>query len=214
MPGHDIIVIGGSKGARPALIEIASNLPPGLPAAVFIVVHLPVAPKSTLPEALRSAGALPAAFAADGEQIVTGRIYVAPANRHLRVDPGKIRLLDGPPERGHRPAIDPVFRSAGQSYGRRVVGVVMSGMLRDGAEGLAAIKNHGGVAVVQDPEEAPAPSMPLNARARVEVDHCVTAQRLAPLLVKLAHEPVPPESEGPRAGWSARPRAPAMSPDR
>jgi two-component system chemotaxis response regulator CheB len=212
--GHDIIVIGGSKGARPALIEIASNLPRGLPAAVFIVVHLPVAPESNLPEALRSAGALPAAFAADGEPIFQGRIYVAPANRHLSVDPGRIRLLHGPPERGHRPAIDPVFRSAGQSYGRRVVGVVMSGLLKDGTEGLAAIKNRGGVAVVQDPEDAPEPSMPLNALARVEVNHCVPAQALAPLLVKLAHEPLPAESEGPREGWSARPRAPAISPDR
>jgi two-component system chemotaxis response regulator CheB len=194
MPGHDIIALGASAGGVEATREVVSMLPRDLNAAVFVVMHIPAEARSTLPEILTRAGPLTATHPTDGEPIHHGRIYVAPPNHHLLVERGHMRVLHGPKENRHRPAIDPLFRSAGRSYGPRVVGVVMTGALDDGTAGLWAIKLRGGCAVVQDPDEALYPSMPRSALENVEVDYTLPLKEIATLLARLSKEQAEDES--------------------
>lgn len=187
--GHDIVVIGTSAGGLDALGGLAGGLPADLPAAVFVVMHLPEGAPSVLPRILNRAGQLEAVHPEDGDPVENGRIYVAPPNLHLLLERGTIRLRRGPKENRHRPAVDPLFRTAARAYGSRVVGVVLTGALNDGTAGLLAIKQGGGVSVVQDPEEARFPSMPESALQYVEVDHCLRVDEIAPLLSSLSREP-------------------------
>ncbi len=184
-PRRDIIVIGASAGGVEALNRVVAGLPPGLPAAVFVVLHLPPHVPSILPELLTHAGPLPAAHPLDPEPIRPGRIYVAPPDRHLLIGPGVVRLSAGPRENHSRPAADPLFRSAAGAYGPRVVGVVLSGALGDGTAGLWEIKERGGVAVVQDPGDAVYPAMPHSAMDQVPVDHVLPVAQIGPLLAGL-----------------------------
>src|SRR5262249_7731243 len=142
------------------VIEIARSLPADIPAAVFVVIHTAPSSPGYLPGLLNGAGPLPAAAAQDGEEVKPGRGYVARPHHHLRLGAGRVRVTRGPKENRFRPAVDPLFRSAALAYGPRVVGVVLSGGLDDGAAGLWAVKTRGGVAVVQDPGEARYRSMP------------------------------------------------------
>jgi two-component system chemotaxis response regulator CheB len=190
MPGRDIIVIGASAGGVEALMELV-RLPPDLPAAVFVVLHLPAGSMSVLPSILNRAGTLPGVHPQEGQAIQPGRIYVAPPDFHLLVKNGTVRLTRGPRENRNRPAADPLFRTAARAYAARVVGVVLSGALDDGTAGLAAIKSAGGVAVVQDPAEALYPGMPSNARDQVAVDYCLPVAEIARLLARLVREPIP-----------------------
>ncbi|MBD2040738.1 chemotaxis protein CheB [Microcoleus sp. FACHB-672] len=190
MPGHDIIVIGASAGGVEALNKLVAGLPKDLPAALFIVLHIRAESKSFLPDILSRYGPLPAAHPKDHERIEHGRIYVAPPNYHLLVKSGYIRLVEGPKENSTRPAVDPLFRTAARAYGRRVVGVVLSGTLDDGTEGLIELKRRGGVAVVQDPEDALFSGMPSSAIEHANVDYILPLSSIAPALVRLAHEPV------------------------
>lgn len=185
---RDIITIGGSLGGVEALRELVQRLPADLPAAVFVVLHIG-RQRSRLVEVLDGAGPLPAKIAERGERIERGRIYVAQPDRHLLLHDGHILVRRGPHENMWRPAIDPLFRSAACSYGARVVGVILSGLLDDGVAGLDAIKRAGGTAVVQDPADAAAPDMPRNARRLVAVDHVVPVAEMASLLVRLARSP-------------------------
>jgi two-component system chemotaxis response regulator CheB len=152
---------------------------------VFVVVHHPTDSPSKLPRILSRAGALPATHATDGEPIEPGHIYVAPPDQHLLVRDGFVEVSSGPPEHRLRPAVDPLFRSAAEVYGARVIGVVLSGNLEDGAAGLATIKARGGQAVVQDPANAEYNGMPRNAVAHVAPDHVVPLAELATLLTQL-----------------------------
>lgn len=190
--GHDLIVIGASAGGVEALSNLVRELPAELPAAILIVIHIPVHGKSVMPTILNRAGALLAVHPQDGQPIQPGQIYVAPTNHHLLVKHNTIHLTLGPKENGHRPAIDPLFRTAARYYGPRAVGVILSGLLDDGTAGLLAIKKQGGVALVQDPEEAFYDSMPRSAIANVAVDHVLTLSGIAARLVQLAQEPVKP----------------------
>jgi two-component system chemotaxis response regulator CheB len=171
-------------------MALARDLPADLPAAVMVVVHISANGTSVLPEILNRSGPLLAAHPRGGEAIECGRIYVAPPDHHLLVERGYLRLPRGPRENGHRPAVDALFRTAARAYGRRVVGVILSGTLDDGTAGLQAIKMRGGVAVVQDPAEALFSGMPRSAIENVEVDHVVPLSDIAPLLVRLAREEV------------------------
>jgi two-component system chemotaxis response regulator CheB len=143
-----------------------------------------------LPEILNRAGKLKAKHPNDGEPIKLGKIYIAPPDHHLLLESDRIRLTKGPKENRFRPAIDPLFRSAAYSYGSRVVGVVLTGALDDGTAGLWAIKDRGGIAVVQDPAEAEQPSMPASALANVQVDHCLPLSDIPPLLITLSQQVV------------------------
>src|SRR3954452_16430579 len=151
LPTHDIVVVGASAGGVEALSTLVAELPRSLRAAVFVVLHVSRG-RSVLPEILTRAGRLPAVHPADWERIEYGRIYVAPPDHHMTLEQDTIRIVHGPSENGYRPAVDPLFRSAARAYGPRVVGVVLTGALDDGTAGLAAVKEAGGTAVVQDPD--------------------------------------------------------------
>ena len=189
MSGHDTIVVGASSGGVEALKRLVGALPADLPAALFVVLHRPPDRPSLLAEILRSVSRLEVTDADDGEAIVPGRIYVAPPDRHLLVAQERVRLTRGPKENRFRPAIDPLFRSAAYAYGPRVIGVVLTGNLDDGTAGLWAIKDRGGIAIVQDPLEAPFPSMPSSALANVDVDYCLRLDEVAPTLVAISAQP-------------------------
>ncbi len=204
MPAHDIIVIGTSAGGVEALTELVSHLPSSLPAAVFVVIHLLVDSSSVLPRILQRAGRLPVAFARHGETIEPGRIYVAPPDHHLLIEKGYLRVMRSPQENRHRPSADILFRTAAGIYGPQVVGVVLTGALDDGTVGIQAIKRHNGVAVVQAPHDALVPSMPQSALEAVKVDYCLPLSEIAPLLVRLAQEPVEVTSEGTEAKMADR----------
>ena len=183
---RDIVVIGASAGGFEALRELLGALPFGLGAAILIVLHTsPDSPGNTA-DILERVGRLPVVHPQDGDDIVHGCVMVAPPDQHLIVDGSKVRLVRGPRENGLRPAADPLFRSAARSYGPRVVGVVLSGSLDDGTDGLYEIKQAGGLAVVQDPSEASFPCMPLSGLRHVEIDHVLPVKGIAELLVRLS----------------------------
>jgi two-component system chemotaxis response regulator CheB len=198
MPGHDVIVIGFSAGGVEALTRVIRDLPRDLPAAILVVHHFPAYSISALPRILSRRGKMPAAHAADGERIRPGRIYIARPERHLLVNGERVQLSRGPKENGHRPAIDPLFRSAARSFGPRVIGVLLSGTLDDGTYGLRVIKECGGLAVVQHPEDALFGDMPANAMQLVQVDHAEPVTELGAVLARLVSEPAAvPEEGGP-----------------
>jgi two-component system, chemotaxis family, protein-glutamate methylesterase/glutaminase len=188
MPNRDIIVIGTSAGGVEALTQLVKRLPADLPAAIFVAIHFPAQSTSVLPAILTRLGSLPAIHPNDQDPIRSSVIYIAPPDYHLLLLPRQIRLSRGPRENGHRPAIDTMFRSAARTHGKRVIGVILTGALDDGTAGLSVIKARGGVALVQDPEEALFDSMPLSAIANVAVDQVLPLAQLAATLVQLVKE--------------------------
>jgi len=185
MENRDIIVIGASAGGIETLKILLNGLPKTLPASIFIALHIGARGIGLLPKFFEQAGSLPASNAKDHERFHPGHIYVAPSDHHLLLGPGGvIRLTIGPKENRCRPAIDPLFRSF--VYGSRVVGIVLTGNLDDGTAGLWAVRDRGGITVVQDPTEAIVRSMPESALRNVVVDHCVIVwevMRLLPIIV-------------------------------
>ena len=180
-----IIVIGGSAGSHAPLMEIAGNLPAGLGAAVFVVQHLSAQVPCNTPELLSRHTGIPVLFAGDGAPVAPGRIFIAPPDKHLVLERGKMRLQHSPKDPWNRPGINSLFRSAAAVYGRSVAGVILSGMLSDGTVGLWQIKNAGGIAIVQAPSDAERSDMPDNALQNVAVDYSVPADRIGALLVEL-----------------------------
>lgn len=177
-------------------MRLVAGLPPDLSAAVLVVLHMPPDAASALPAILTRAGPLPAQHPQDGQAFEAGRIYVAPPNRHLLVREAHVELTVGPRENGVRPAVDVLFRSAARAHGPRVVGVVLSGTLRDGTLGLTAIRLRGGIAIVQDPDDALFGGMPTSAMERDHVDYCLPVSEIAAVLARLAREPArSPEPE-------------------
>jgi two-component system chemotaxis response regulator CheB len=188
MQPREVIVVGASAGGVEALTELARALPADLPAAVFVVLHLPQDARSHLPEILDRAGRLPSSHAVDGAPIHPGRIYVAPPNRHLFLEGDRMRLSFGPRINNVRPSIDVLFRSAARGFDGRTIGVVLSGNLDDGTLGLDAIQLRGGTVVIQDPDEARFPGMPRSALERVRADYVLPVARIAPLLTELTRK--------------------------
>jgi len=186
MPNRDIIVIGASAGGVEALQRLVSQLPASLPAAVFAVMHVYYRARSSLPEILTRAGALIAIHPENGTPIEQGRIYVAPPDQHLIVERDHVHLSSGPKEQHQRPCINVTFRSAASAYAERVAGVILTGQMDDGTAGLWEIKRRGGIAIVQNPEEAPFPSMPLSALREIEADYTVSLADMGNLLASLA----------------------------
>jgi two-component system chemotaxis response regulator CheB len=195
---RDIIVVGASAGGVSALRTLARDLPGDLPAAVFVVLHVAPHAPSILPEILDRAGALSSREPDDGETIGPGTIYVARPDHHLLLDRGRVRVVRGPRENGYRPSIDVLFRSAARAYGPRVIAVVLSGALDDGAAGVRAVKERGGLVVVQAPEEASYPDMPRAALAALgSVDYSPSLVDIPPVLALLSRTPAPKEQEFP-----------------
>ena len=194
-----MIVIGASLGGVPALMHIAATLPRELGASVLAVLHVGEQP-SILPALLATNSRLDVSHARDDEQPRPGHLYVAPPDQHMLVIDDRIVLTRGAKEHHTRPAIDPLFRSAALARGADAIGVVLTGLLDDGTAGLQEIKQRGGVAVVQDPEDAIASSMPATALANVAVDHCVPLALIPPLLRSLVAAPSGPSSAAPGVG--------------
>ena len=194
-----MIVIGASLGGVPALMHIAATLPRELGASVLAVLHVGEQP-SILPALLATNSRLDVSHARDDEQPRPGHLYVAPPDQHMLAIDDRIVLTRGAKEHHTRPAIDPLFRSAALARGADAIGVVLTGLLDDGTAGLQEIKQRGGVAVVQDPEDAIASSMPASALANVVVDHCVPLALIPPLLRSLVAAPSGPSSAAPGVG--------------
>lgn len=199
MGNRDIIVIGGSAGATPPLKQILGRLPVDLPAAIFIVLHIPAQGIGILSTVVSSAAKLPVLQAENGMKIEPGQIYLAAPDRHLLLSEDRMLLGRGPRENMVRPAIDALFRSAALHHGPRVIGVLLSGLLSDGAAGLNAIKRCGGMTVIQDPVDAISDEMPLRALQATTIDLCVPGASLGDVLSELVREPagaalpIPPE---------------------
>lgn len=179
---RDIVVVAASRGALPVLRTLVEGLPPDLPAAVLVVLHIG-RHGSILPDLLAHWGRLPAQYPVHGERIRQGRIYVAPPDRHMAIRGDTVCLLDTAPENFCRPAADPLFRSAAAQYKERVVGIVLSGELDDGAAGLAAVAARGGYRIVQDPKDCEAPSMPRSAMIAAGADAVATRAELPAALL-------------------------------
>ena len=198
MPSRDIIVIGASAGGIDAIRKLVAGFPSDFPAAVFVTIHVTQKSDGILPAVITSAGPLIAAHPHDGEPIRHGRIYVAPPDHHLLIRQGHVHLGHGPRENLQRPGINVMFRSAASSYGDRVTGVLLSGLLDDGAAGLWDIQQHNGATVVQEPEEAAYRSMPDSAIQGLNVQYIVRLAQMAPILTRLAmsseNPPLQPQS--------------------
>jgi two-component system chemotaxis response regulator CheB len=184
---HNLVVIGASAGGVETLQRVVRGLPPDLAATICIVLHLAPGSPSALAAILRRASSLPCRTAVDGERLRPGEILVAPPDRHLAIEDGRVSLSVGPRENGHRPSVDVLFRSAAAAQDGHVVGVVLSGTRDDGTAGLATIKAHGGGAIVQDPTEALYAGMPQSAIAHVHVDHIVPSDRVAAAIVRMVN---------------------------
>lgn len=178
---RDVIVMGASAGGIEVLIRMFSELPPDLPAIMGVVLHRgPIASELRLVLGKRSV--LPIVEPAQDLSSRKGTIFLAPPDHHLELKPHRALVRRGPKEHNTRPAIDPLFRSAADSFGSRVVGVLLSGCGDDGVTGLIAIKHHGGICLVQDPEEADMPYMPVNAIRYDHVDRILPAKAIASTL--------------------------------
>ncbi|OQW32799.1 MAG: hypothetical protein A4E19_05430 [Nitrospira sp. SG-bin1] len=183
---RDIIVIGASAGGVPALQQIFADFPADIPAVIGVVLHRGSQP-SQLAQVLGRRSALPVVEPNHAMALKPGTIYLSPADHHLLFQRSSIVLQRGPREHSTRPAVDPLFRSAAESYGLRVVGVLFTGCGEDGVSGLIAITEAGGLTLAQDPEEAYMPYMPLNAIRFDEVAGLVSLDNAASVLTSLAY---------------------------
>lgn len=191
MDRRDIVVIGGSAGSFAAIKALTAPLPADFPAALFLVSHLPRGP-SRLAEVLGNACSLSVRFAEDGDAIRQGTLIIAPPDRHLLLQRGRVMLSPGPRENLWRPSIDVLFRSAAVSFSTRTIGIVLSGVLDDGASGLKAIHRCGGIALAQHPADAAYPQMPEAALHSTPEAHVLTGSQMSAALAELVREPAPP----------------------
>ena len=202
-----VIVIGASAGGVEALTRLVERLPAEYPFPIVVVLHVPPT-SSLLPQILSRAGRLPAEHAEDGDALSAGRIHIAPPDCHLLLSDGALRVTKGPKENGHRPAVDPLFRTAAAQFGPATVGIVLSGALDDGTEGLGHVKRGGGLTIVQEPDEASYPAMPTSARDAVGPDYILPVAEIAELLVRVTDRPPEPESAQSREESEAMERDP------
>ncbi|MBC7998594.1 MAG: chemotaxis protein CheB [Leptolyngbya sp.] len=181
----DVVVIGSSAGGVEAVSILLSGLPSDFGAAVFLVQQTPGHSPSELAKMLNQRSKIPVAIPLDGDTILPGNVYLAPPNQHLIVKRGTICLGNGPKENRSRPAVDVLFRTAAHAYDSHVIGIILSGVLNDGTAGLMSIKTHGGISIVQNPDEAVFDGMPRSAIALTNVDHVLKTADIGPLLQKL-----------------------------
>jgi two-component system, chemotaxis family, protein-glutamate methylesterase/glutaminase len=187
---RDLVVVGASAGGVEALGQLVTRLPPELPASVLVVLHVLSTGTSVLPSILTRRGVLPATSARHGEILERGHIYVAPPDHHMLVDNGQILLTHGPRENGHRPAVDPLFRSAARTRGDQVIAIVLSGTLDDGTAGLRLVQERGGTTIVQDPEDALYDGMPRSAIDHGVADYVVDVDDMADVVCELLDTPI------------------------
>lgn len=194
-----LVVIGASAGGFDAIGRLFEQLPSRFRAAVFVVLHsAPSFDAASWVSRLRKRCPLDCKLASDGERFHSGVIYIARPDAHLLVKGNVTLVTKGARENRYRPAIDPLFRSAAVSHGASVIGVVLTGMLDDGTAGLDAIRRCGGVAVVQDPEDADFPEMPRSALHRVAGAHRTELASMGALLERLVDGPRPASKRTPK----------------
>jgi two-component system chemotaxis response regulator CheB len=195
MAKRDIIVIGASAGGVYALKELVATLPHDFAASIFVVLHVSPHSPSFLPDILSHSGSIKAVHPKDGQLFQPGHIYVAPPDHHMLIEYDQIIVKKGPKENRFRPSIDALFRSAAYTYGPRVIGVVLTGMLNDGASGMWSVKRLGGVGIVQEPEDAMYSSMPDSVLEYVDADYVVPMKQIGTILEKLIAETVTEKPE-------------------
>lgn len=203
MPGHDIVVVGASAGAVETLQSLVRQLPASFPATMFVAVHMPPEANSVLSQILGRASPVPVGTPADYDPIRPGQILVGPPDHHLLVDREQVRVVRGPKHDRHRPAIDPLFESASRAHGARVLGVVLSGTLDDGAAGLRTIRRRRGLALVQDPETALFCGMPRSAIELAGDVEVVALDLMGAAMMRLIETP-PDRDPGPDAELDRR----------
>jgi two-component system chemotaxis response regulator CheB len=184
-----VLAVGTSAGGVEALSRLAAGLPADFPAPVLVVLHVPSFSASNLPAILDRAGPLTAEHAHDHEPLVAGRIYVAPPDFHLLAEREEVRVVSGPHEHNHRPAIDPLFRSVALAFGPAAIALVLTGALDDGAAGVVVVTDHGGTVIVQDPKDALYPDMPSHAIANAPAATVSPLADIPALLDRVAREP-------------------------
>ncbi|RZK78165.1 MAG: chemotaxis protein CheB [Pedobacter sp.] len=182
-----VVVIGASAGGLDALVQLASQFGPEFPAPVLIVQHIsPDASGNVLLSELRKTSKLECKHAVQGESIKAGCIYLAPSDHHLLVHgDGRLQVTRGAQENRYRPSIDPLFRSAAVGFGNRLIGVILTGYLDDGTSGMVAIQRCGGKCIIQDPEDAKYPDMPLNAINQLDADYILPVSEMGSVLLQL-----------------------------
>jgi two-component system, chemotaxis family, protein-glutamate methylesterase/glutaminase len=182
---RDIVTIGASAGGIEALLALLEKLPATLPATIAAVIHRPPMYESQLARLLDRRSTLTVLEPTDSEPVEAGKVYLAPRDHHMVFAESVIRLHRGPQQHRFRPAVDPLFLSAAEVYGPRVVGILLSGGGADGVRGLIGIKARGGLSLVQDPREARNPTMPKSAIADDDVDAVLRLDQIGEALVLL-----------------------------
>lgn len=185
LPLLNIVVIGASAGGVEALRTLFSALPPQVDAAILVVLHQGQASKSRLAAILQRCTTMDVRDAVDGERLEHGRVYIATSGHQMTIDAECVRVLASPKEGSYRPCIDTLFRSASTSHGIKVIGIVLSGTLRDGTAGVRHIASTGGATVVQEPDEAECSGMPLSAIAGMHIQHRLPLREIAELIAAI-----------------------------
>lgn len=198
---YEIVVVGTSWGGLSALSTVISGLPATFALPIVVVQHRSPDAAGFLAELLQTRTSLCVVEVDDKRPIAAGHVYVAPPNYHLLVDRGFFSLTTDSPVRYSRPSIDVTFVSAADEYGRRAIGVVLTGANEDGALGLKRIADRGGYAIVQDPETAEGPMMPRAALRAVPKARVLRLDRIASQLITIA-PPRPPTEQRARAPLS------------
>lgn len=186
LPVVDAIVVGASAGGVEALLKIFAAIRPGYRLPILAVLHVPEERRSQLAQVFQARLLIPVKEADDKETIVPGTLYFAPPGYHLSVETDLSLSLSQEDRVFHsRPSIDILFTSAGDAYGARLAGILLTGANNDGASGLAYIKKGGGVTVIQDPNQAQARTMPEAALALHSPDYLLSLNEIGQLLVEL-----------------------------
>ncbi|MEI6945968.1 chemotaxis protein CheB [Paraflavisolibacter sp. H34] len=193
-----IVVVGASAGGLNSVVELCLQLTKEVDAAVFVVLHLSqVSLGDVLVQRLQRQTSYTCKLAVQDEPIRKHYLYMAVPDQHLIVQNGRVRLGQGPPENRWRPSIDVLFRSAAAAYNSRVIGIIMTGMLQDGTAGMLAVKRCGGTCIVQDPNEAEYPDMPLSVLNSMEVDYCISLADMGAVLLEKTRNGVQPRHQVP-----------------
>ena len=180
------ILIGGSAGSFRVITEILDAIPKDFPFTVILVLHRLKHIKTGFIEALSPKSELPIIEPVDKEPILEKRIYIAPANYHLYIEPNKTFALSTEESVNHsRPSIDLTLSSAGQSFKDKVLGIMLSGANKDGAIGLKHIKENGGITIVQSPEDSTVRTMPDAAIKETATKNILTSQQIIEYILKL-----------------------------
>ncbi|HEX2542877.1 MAG TPA: chemotaxis protein CheB [Caldimonas sp.] len=186
LPFEKVVVIGASAGGVESLCDVVGGFDGAFGGVVLVALHTSPHRESALPRILERCGSIRASHPVDGQRLEAGRIYVAPPGHDLTVETGTVAVRKGAKENRFQPLIDALFHSAAHHYRQHAIGVVLSGALDDGTTGLWSIKQAGGTAIVEDPEQAQFSSMPLSASREVQVDYRLPASRIGPLLSMLS----------------------------